>query len=146
MSLQAIVSFFKAVGAFLANPITQGVITAATIITGVRNFKQAKDMLARGQDILANKTAAGGKIPVIYGRRRVGAQIVYMDTASNRSKDLFIVYALSVGECEEIEGRTIELDGNPITDPNRFRNGSYIGSDKINSGAGSLNTARSSWN
>jgi hypothetical protein len=117
------------------------VFQAATLAIGVKGFFQARDLLARGQDILANKTAAGGKIPVIYGRRRVGAQIVYMDTASNRSKDLFIVYALSVGECEQIEGRTIELDGNPITDPNRFRDGWYIGSDKINSGAGSLNTA-----
>jgi len=117
------------------------VFQAATLAIGVKGFFQARDLLAKGQDILANKTAAGGKIPVIYGRRRVGAQIVYMDTASNRSRDLFIVYALSVGECEQIEGRTIELDGNPITDPNRFRDGSYIGSDKINSGAGSLNTA-----
>ena len=39
-------------------------------------------MLAKGQDILANKTAAGGKLPVIYGNRRVGNQIIYMDTAS----------------------------------------------------------------
>jgi hypothetical protein len=117
------------------------VFQVATLAIGVKGFIQARDMLAKGQDILANKTAAGGKIPVIYGRRRVGAQIVYMDTASNRSKDLFIVYALSVGECEQIEGTTIELDGNPITDPNRFRDGWYIGSDKINSGAGSLNTA-----
>jgi len=117
------------------------VFQAATLAIGVKGFFQARDLLARGQDILANKTAAGGKIPVIYGRRRVGAQIVYMDTASNRSKDLFIVYALSVGECEQIEGTTIELDGNPITDPNRFRDGWYIGSDKISSGAGSLNTA-----
>lgn len=139
---------FKAIGAFISRvaasnafQIANTVFQAATLAIGVKGFFQAKDMLAKGQDILANKTAAGGKIPVIYGRRRVGAQIVYMDTASRRSRDLFIVYALSVGECEEIEGRTIELDGNPITDPNRFRDGSYIGSDKINSGAGSLNTA-----
>ena len=54
--------------------------------------------MSKGQDIMANKTAAGGKIPVIYGTRRVGSQIVYMDTAQNRSKDLFVVYAISVGE------------------------------------------------
>ena len=137
---------FSAIGSFVARAkavasFVSTVFTYATVLIGIKNFSQAKDMLAKGQDILANKTAAGGKIPVIYGRRRVGAQIVYMDTASNRSKDLFIVYALSVGECEQIEGRTIELDGNPITDPSRFRDGWYIGSDKISSGAGSLNTA-----
>jgi hypothetical protein len=132
---------FKAIGSFIISVTQSAAFKIASALIGIKNFSQAKDMLAKGQDILANKTAAGGKIPVIYGRRRVGAQIVYMDTASNRSKDLFIVYALSVGECEQIEGRTIELDGNPITDPSRFRDGWYIGSDKISSGAGSLNTA-----
>jgi hypothetical protein len=98
-------------------------------------------MLAKGQDILANKTSAGGKLPVIYGTRRVGAQIIYMDVSANDSRDLYVVYALSVGECDEILGRTIELDGNPLTDSARFRDGGYIGSDKISSGSGSLNTA-----
>lgn len=135
-AISAFVSKVKTAASFLK---TAFYIT--TTLIGIKNYSQAKDMLAKGQDILANKTAAGGKIPVIYGRRRVGAQIVYMDTASNRSKDLFIVYALSVGECEQIEGQTIELDGNPITDSSRFRDGWYIGSDKISSGAGSLNTA-----
>ena len=137
---------FSAIGSFIAKAKTvASFVTNAfyltTVLIGIKNYSKARDMLAKGQDILANKTAAGGKIPVIYGRRRVGAQIVFMTTASNRSKDLFIVYALSVGECEQIEGTTIELDGNPITDPNRFRDGWYIGSDKISSGAGSLNTA-----
>jgi NaMN:DMB phosphoribosyltransferase len=97
---------------------------------------QARNMLAKGQDILANKTSAGGKIPVIYGTRRVGAQIIYMDVNANDSRDLYVVYALSVGECDEILGRTIELDGNPLTDSARFRDGGYIGSDKISSGSG----------
>jgi hypothetical protein len=97
-------------------------------------------MLNKGQDILANKTSMGGKIPVIYGTRRVGAQIIYMDVNENDSRDMYVVYALSVGECDEILGKTIELDGNPLTDSARFRDGGYIGSDKISSGSGSLNT------
>ena len=48
---------------------------------------------------------------------------------------------LSVGECEEILGRTIEIDGNSILDGNIYKGGGYVGSDKISSGAGSLNTA-----
>ena len=90
---------------------------------------------------MANKTSAGGKIPVIYGSRRVGSQIIYMDTNNNDSRDLYVVYALAVGECEEIMKRTIELDGTLITDNARFFEGGYVGSDKISSGAGSLNTA-----
>ena len=117
-----------------------GYAIAITLAVGVKGFLQARQMLAKGQDILANKTSAGGKLPVIYGTRRVGTQIIYMDTNANDSRDLYVVYALAVGECEEILGKTIELDGNPLTDSARFRDGGYIGSDKISSGAGSLNT------
>tara|TARA_R100001443_G_scaffold69282_1_gene77850 strand:+ start:11871 stop:15098 length:3228 start_codon:yes stop_codon:yes gene_type:complete len=143
--------FWKAVGTFFteigkawgsANTLQKinYVLTATTLAVGVKGFMQARNMLAKGQDILANKTSMGGKIPVIYGTRRVGTQIIYMDVNSNDSRDMYVVYALSVGECDEILGRTIELDGNPLTDSARFRDGGYIGSDKINSGSGSLNT------
>jgi hypothetical protein len=137
--------FFKAIGTFVAGVVnSKAFVTTlriATLVTGVKGFLQAKQMLAKGQDIMANKTSAGGKIPVIYGTRRVGAQIVYMDTAQNRSRDLFVVYAISVGECEEILGRTIEIDGNSILDGNIYKGGGYVGSDAISSGNGSLNTA-----
>ena len=144
MVFGAIASFFKTVGAAIIryavnNPI-RFALQAATLAVGVKGFLQARQMLAKGQDILANKTSAGGKLPVIYGTRRVGTQIIYMDTNANDSRDLYVVYALAVGECEEILGKTIELDGNPLTDSARFRDGGYIGSDKISSGSGSLNT------
>ena len=140
----AIGNFFRAAFALFAEAklITQiqVALTAATLVVGVKGFMQARNMLAKGQDILANKTSMGGKIGLIYGTRRVGAQIIYMDVSANDSRDMYVVYALSVGECDEILGTTIELDGNPLTDSARFRNGGYIGSDKISSGSGSLNT------
>ena len=142
MVWQAIVSFFKAVGQFYVKykVYIDAALTIGTLYVGVKGYQQARNMLAKGQDILANKQSAGGKIPVIYGTRRVGAQIVYMDVNANDSRDLYVVYALSVGEVDEIIGKTIELDGNRLTDSARFRDGGYIGSDKISSGAGSLNT------
>ena len=85
----------------------QYVVSAVTLAVGVKGFLQARNMLNKGQDILANKTSMGGKIPVIYGTRRVGAQIIYMDVNSNDSRDMYVVYALSVGECDEILGKTI---------------------------------------
>ena len=143
--------FFKAVGQAIWNTIQaigygtfkvtwSQALSLATLAVGVKGYMTARQMLAKGQDILANKTSAGGKIPVIYGTRRVGAQIIYMDTHNNDSRDLYVVYALAIGECEEILGRTIELDGNKLTDSARFTEGGYIGSDKISSGSGSLNT------
>jgi hypothetical protein len=137
-------SFFKTIGAalkkFFGRTWVKWTVRVAVIGAGVKGFMDAKDMMSRGQDILANKVAAGGKLPVIYGCRRVGAQVIYMDVNSNDSRDLYVVYALAVGECEEIIGRTIELDGNPLTDSARFRDGGYIGTDKISSGNGSLNS------
>ena len=140
MVFKAITAFFKAIAATKAFKAIKIIGTIVTLAVGVKGFLQARQMLAKGQDILANKTSAGGKLPVIYGTRRVGTQIIYMDTNANDSRDLYVVYALAVGECEEILGKTIELDGNPLTDSARFRDGGYIGSDKISSGAGSLNT------
>ena len=134
---------FIGVGASTAATVAAVVswtVTLATLAVGVKGYRQARDMMAKGQVIMANKTSAGGKLPVIYGTRRVGAQVIYMDVSANDSRDLYVVYALSVGECDEILGRTIELDGNLLTDSARFKDGGYIGSDKISSGSGSLNT------
>ena len=114
--------------------------TAITIGTGIKGFMEAKELMSKGQDILGQKTSQGGKIPIIYGRRRVGSTVVFMNTADNRSKDLFLVYALSVGEIDQIELDTIEINGVSIKDPKVFRQGYYAGSDKIASGAGSLCT------
>ena len=140
-----IVGFFKGVSllvkAIVTNAYVQAAFYIATFAVGVKGYLEARQMLAKGQDIMANKTAAGGKLPVVYGNRRVGCQVVYMDTASNNSTHLYVVYALSVGEVEEINLKTLEIDGNPLTDSNQFRNGGYLGSDKISSGAGSLCTA-----
>ncbi len=136
--------FFAKIGAkiasFFAKTWVKWTIGTVTVAVGVKGFRQQQQMMAEGQAIMANKTAAGGKLPIIYGTRRVGCQVVYMDVSANDSRHVFLVYALSVGECEEVLGRTIELDGNPLTDTARFKYGCYVGSDKISSGAGSLNT------
>ena len=136
--LNAIFSFFREVGGAVVSAWNNAktlekinmVFMAVTTAVGVKGFLQARQMLSKGQDIMANKTAAGGKIPVIYGTRRVGCQVVYMDTAQNRSKDLFVVYAISVGECSEIVPSSIEIDGNSILDGNIYKGGGYVGSDR----------------
>jgi len=111
------------------------------VATGVKGYMEAQDLLSKGQTILGQKTAQGGKIPVIYGRRRVGSTLAFLHTHDGRSKDLFVVYALSVGEVDQIELDTIEINGVSIKDTKVFRQGYYAGSDKIASGAGSLCTA-----
>ncbi|QDP47972.1 MAG: putative baseplate hub protein [Prokaryotic dsDNA virus sp.] len=140
--------------AFLAgSPIGFPLLIAAAVLgvtSGVAGYldakDQAKNLQQKTEGIKANKIIAGGRIPVIYGSRRVGAQIVYMETRNNENKDLFVVYALGVGELENINRNSIRIDGDLITNSERFKDGYYIGSDKISSGAGSLNTAAQSGN
>ena len=135
---------FEAIGSWYASSKVAQVVWTAFKITalavGVKNWRTTQDLLSKGQDILATKVAAGGKIPVVYGTRRIGSQLVFLDTADNRSKDLFCVYALCVGEIDKIDSSTIEINGVSINDSKVFRQGYYAGSDAVSSGAGSLNT------
>ena len=119
----------------------QMVATAVTLGTGVKAAMQAKQLLSKGQEILGQKAAQGGKIPVIYGRRRVGSTLALLHTHDGRSQNLVAIYALSVGEVDQIELDTIQINGVPIKDTKVFKQGYYAGSDKISSGAGSLCTA-----
>ena len=43
------------------------IFQAVTLAVGVKGYMQARQMMSQGQSIMANKTAAGGKIPVVYG-------------------------------------------------------------------------------
>jgi len=136
------------VAAVVGGPIAIGVAVGLAAASGVNNYINAKEaakelaqsLQAKTEGIKANKTTAGGRIPIIYGSRRVGAQVVYLNTADNSNQDLFVVYALCVGEIENIDAATIEIDGTPIDDGERFKDGAYIGSDKVTSGNFSLNS------
>jgi hypothetical protein len=143
MVWQSVVRVFQAVAATYAKYKTYIDFAAfvITVGTGVKAYRQGQELLSKGQAILGQKTAQGGKIPVIYGRRRVGSTLAFLHTHDGRSKDLFVVYALSVGVVDEIELDTIEINGVSIKDTKVFRQGYYAGSDKIASGAGSLCTA-----
>ena len=74
--------FFKAISTAIFNFITskgfQIALRVLTVAVGVKGYRQAQDMLAQSQAILANKTSAGGKLPVVYGTRRVGAHKLFI--------------------------------------------------------------------
>ena len=140
--IASIITFFQWIGGGTGTmALIRGIVYTATLIVGVKGYLQTRAMLAKGQDIMAQKLSAGGKLPIILGNRRVGRQVIFMSTSSNNSTHLYVVYALGVGEVDDIMLNTLEIDGNPIYDGSRFRNGGYIGSDKISSGSGSLCTA-----
>ena len=143
MVWQAIVSAFKAAASFYAKYkiYIDFAVAVITVGVGVKSYQESKALLQRGQQILGQKTAQGGKIPVIYGRRRVGSTLALLHTHNGRSQNLVAIYALSVGEVDHIELDTIEINGVSIKDRKVFDNGYYAGSDKVSSGAGSLCTA-----
>ena len=138
-------SIFAKIGTWFAtSKIAKAIswaVTAITVGAGIKGFREAQDLMAKGQGILGQKTAQGGKIPVIYGRRRVGSTLALMHTHDGRSQNLVAVYMLAVGEVDQIELDTIEINGVSIKDRKVFHQGYYAGSDKISSGAGSLCTA-----
>jgi len=144
-TLPAAKTIFQKIGTWFATSkaakALSWAVTAITIGSGVKGFQEAKELMSKGQSILGQKTAQGGKIPVIYGRRRVGSTLALLHTHDGRSQNLVAIYALSVGEVDQIELDTIELNGVSIKDTKVFNQGYYAGSDKISSGAGSLCTA-----
>jgi len=65
------------------------------------------DQNAKG--ILVNKISANGAIPIIYGRRKVGGNIVYLETrhlsqSTADNKFLMMALVLSEGEISSIDG------------------------------------------
>lgn len=115
-------AFFAAIGqaisafvTFLSNPYTQA---ALFIASGVQSHRTNKK-LKRGQDILLTKFGTGGGIPIVYGTRRVAGTVVFMETVAN--KELFVVYALAVGEVESISD--LRIDGRSINDTSVYRQG-----------------------
>ena len=97
------------------------IVGILTVVTGVKNFRTLQKLKKQGQDILATKQAEGSKIPIIYGRRRVGSYLLYMDTDAGNSKELFVIYGLCLGEVDSIELDTIEINGVPFIRHHSFQ-------------------------
>ena len=68
---------------------------------------------ARVKGILANKTSGLGSIPVIYGKRKVGGNIVFLETSGTDNEYLYMIFALAEGVCESCE--SIYIDDKLVT-------------------------------
>jgi hypothetical protein len=122
-------SFFAAVGsrilqyAAYAIDLARGmsIATGLTIAQGVYAHKTAMKAKRKGADILLQKYGTGQGMPIIYGSRRVGSTVVYMETKNN--KELFVVYALAGHELDSFDLNSIQLDGRTINDDEIYRQG-----------------------
>ena len=58
------------------------------------------DLDARG--ILVNKKSANGAIPIVYGTRKVGGNIVFLETSGADNQYLYMALVLSEGEIDSV--------------------------------------------
>jgi hypothetical protein len=106
-------SFIGSVVRFIApvipiiSPILTTVSLVATAITWLRkpdepefNTDITPENIAKG--VLLNKTSGNGQIPVIYGTRKVGGNIVFLETSGTDNQYLYMALTLGEGEIDDI--------------------------------------------
>jgi hypothetical protein len=100
------------------SPILSFVSIVSTAITWLRkpdepefNFDSTPENIAKG--VLVNKTAANGQIPVIYGTRKVGGTIAFLETSGTDNQYLYMALILGEGEINDVT--KIFVNDNEVT-------------------------------
>lgn len=110
-------------GAFLV------VTFIGTIVSTITQRLMAEDPsdieLTKG--LRANTRDPSVKLPIVYGRIRIGGNDVFIEAAGTNNQDLWIVQTLSEGECDEI---------GPLDDESAGEDGVWLG-EKLASEFGS---------
>ena len=100
------------------SPILSFVSIVSTALTWLRkpdepefNFDTTAENIAKG--VLVNKTSANGQIPIVYGTRKVGGIISFLETSGTDNEYLYMILALSEGEIDDIT--QIYINDNLVT-------------------------------
>lgn len=108
------------------------------------DYNVANNAQAENEGILVNKTGTLENIPVVYGQRKVGGKIVFLDTSGDRNKYLYMALVLSEGEIEAIDDIYInDIISTDARFRDRFEYEKFLGGD--NQIAGSLLQQTDSW-
>jgi len=67
----------------------------------------------QAQGILVNKFRANASIPVVYGTRKVGGNVVFLETSGTDNQYLYMALVLSEGEINSVE--TLFVNENQVT-------------------------------
>ena len=70
-----------------------------------------QDQIAKG--VLLNKISANAHIPIIYGTRKVGGNVVFLETSGTDNEYLYMALVLGEGEINNIT--SIEINENTVT-------------------------------
>jgi len=79
-------------------------------------FNQDTTTETRVKGILANKTSGNGPLPIIYGTRKVGGHIVFLETSGTDNEFLYMIFVLGEGQLNAcstlfIDDRQVTLSG-----------------------------------
>ena len=113
---------FKSIGKFLSDvfdgvvdivvDVVESAIGFLTPEVDIPDFSQNQaDQNARG--VLVNKFNANAHIPIVYGTRKVGGSVVFLETSGTDNQYLYMAIVLSEGEIEDIT--SIEINDNEVT-------------------------------
>ena len=100
------------------SPILSFISIVSTALTWLRkpdepefNFDTTAENIAKG--ILVNKTSANGQIPIVYGTRKVGGIISFLETSGTDNEYLYMIFTLCEGEIDDIS--QIYINDNLVT-------------------------------
>ena len=63
--------------------------------------------------VLLNKISANSPIPVVYGKRKIGGNMVFCETSGTDNEYLYMIFTLAEGQCESCE--KIYIDDKEVT-------------------------------
>ena len=113
---------FKSIGKFISNifedvidvvvDVVEDVIGWLVPMPDIPDFSQnIADQNARG--VLVNKFNANAHIPIVYGTRKVGGNVVFLETSGTDNQYLYMAIVLSEGEINDISA--IFINDNQVT-------------------------------
>ena len=85
---------------------------AGTQLLGAMKMDFPDDMSAQAQSALSNQQGSTQPLPVIYGKRRVGATPIFYHVSGEQNEFLHIVYAICEGEIQAVN--QIYFNNDPI--------------------------------
>ena len=110
--VKAVVNVVKAVVKAVVDVVTSVVNFAIqAFMPGMPGVDSASEA-ARQQGVLLQREGSDINIPVIYGHRKVGGTIAYMETGSTNNRYLWVAYILGEGQVEGL--RELWIDDNPL--------------------------------
>lgn len=69
----------------------------------IPQYDNRSDYDSYAQGTYVNKQSNSAHIPVVYGRKRIGGTRIFVTSAGDNNKYLYVVMAIAEGECEKIE-------------------------------------------